>query len=75
MVGGSREYVHKILKSFEGKRVSVRVSEGVSKVARVSDNSNSRSNNNAQAVDIFTTQGKKERYDHVIFASHAGLCS
>lgn len=55
--GGSRVYVEKLTQSFKDK---IRLSHAVTKVMR-----------NELGVVVTDSQGGKEKYDHVIFASHA----
>jgi len=64
VVGGSREYVKKILETFPKDRVTIKVSTGINSVTR-------QTVNNTTTVELLDTTGQKESYDHVVFASHA----
>ncbi len=56
VVGGSREYVRRILQAFDG---TVRTDEGAAQVVR-----------HANGVDITTTKGNQETYDACVLACH-----
>lgn len=55
--GGSREYVKKLIRSFEDK---ILLNTGVKSIQR-----------HAGYVEVTDTTGKTEKYDHVVLASHS----